>query len=307
MALIPSEIQGVPPKDESTGSETSIRSSLYDYTLTRDLVLRSMIEEYDFQALSEDLVIKRPCYKYSVPETDELHTYYNRNFKRGHPQLLLRMQRRVGINNVSPISSLVQDNKKHVKASVNKDDCNSEFLPETSGESALSTSTCLTVPFIQKLHTSQLVTNTNALFHVTYLTGSSPISVRQTDQIVVDQPAVLKILSIFNWHSHSSHTQVNGHVENFATTATSTSQNHFVSPLHSIYSGLMVKPSKFPVRHSNMSGHDSHFPNLQERGNSWFSVPTIAYTSASSLSTKLINNHNYMKTMLIKTDLSNTC
>ena len=31
-----------------------------------------MIEEYAFQALSEDLVIKRPCYKYSVSETDEV-------------------------------------------------------------------------------------------------------------------------------------------------------------------------------------------------------------------------------------------
>ena len=80
MAHIPSEIQGVPPKDESTGSETSIRSSLYDYTLTRDSVLRSMIEEYAFQALSEDLVIKRPCYKYSVSETDEVNTFLSLTF-----------------------------------------------------------------------------------------------------------------------------------------------------------------------------------------------------------------------------------
>ena len=74
MAHISSEIQDGPPKDESTGSETSIRSSLYDYT-TGDSVLRSMIEEYAFQALSEDLVIKRPCYTYSVSETDELNDF----------------------------------------------------------------------------------------------------------------------------------------------------------------------------------------------------------------------------------------
>ncbi|XP_059740289.1 LOW QUALITY PROTEIN: heat shock transcription factor, Y-linked-like, partial [Bos taurus] len=404
MAHIPSEIQDGPPKDESTDSEASIRSSLYDYTLTRDSVLRSMIEEYAFQALSEDLVIKRPCYKYSVSETDEvnnflsltfpqklwnivgsdqfesiwwdergtcivineelfqkevlerkapfrifetktmksliqqlnlygfskkrqtfqrsdsrpvfleeennisllskLQTYYNPNFKRGHPQLLLRMKRRVGINNVSPISSLVQDNKKHVKASVNKDDCNSEFLPEISRESAFSASTSLSVPFIQKPHTIQTVTNTNALSPCD-LPNPSPISVRQTEQIVVDQPAVLKKLGIFNWHSHSSYTQVNGHVEDFATTTASTSQNHIVSPLQSSYSRLMVGSSKFPVRHSDMSSHDSPFLNRQERGNLWFSVPTITYTSASSLSSQLINNHQYMKTMLIKTDLSN--
>uniref|UniRef100_A0ABI0P592 HSF-type DNA-binding domain-containing protein n=1 Tax=Bos taurus TaxID=9913 RepID=A0ABI0P592_BOVIN len=408
MAHIPSEIQDGPPKDESTDSETSIRS-LYDYTLTRDSVLRSMIEEYAFQALSEDLVIKRPCYKYSVSETDEvtnflsltfpqklwnivesdqfesiwwdergtciviheelfkkevlerkapfrifetksmkslirqlnlygfskkqtfqrsaslpvfleeennisllskLQTYYNPNFKRGHPQLLLRVQRRerrVGINNVSQISSLVQDNKKHVKASVNEDDRNSEFIPEISRESAFSASTSLPVPFIQKPHTIQIVTNKNALYPCDLPNHPSPISVRQTEQILVNQPAVLKKLSIFNWHSHSSYTQVNGPIEDFATTTTSTSQNHIVSPLQSTYSGLMVEPSKFPVRHSDMSGHDNPFPNLQETGNSWFSVPTSTYTSASSLSSQLINNHHYMETMLIKTDLPNTC
>ena len=80
MAHIPPEIQVGPPKDESTGSETSIRSSLYDYTLTRDLVLRSMIEEYAFQALSEELLINRPCYKYSVSETDEVNTFLSLTF-----------------------------------------------------------------------------------------------------------------------------------------------------------------------------------------------------------------------------------
>ena len=184
------------------------------------------------------------------------------------------MQRKVGINNVSPTSSLVQDNKKHVKASVNKDDHNSEFIPEISRESAFSASTSLSVPFIQKPHTIQIVSNTNALSPCD-LPNPSPISARKTEQIMVDQPAVLKMLSIFNWHSHSSHTQVNGHIEDFATTATSTSQKHFVSPLQSIYSRLMVESSKFPVRHSDMSGHDSPCPNLQERANSWFSVPTI--------------------------------
>ena len=80
MAHIPSEIQDGPPKDESTSSETSIRSSLYDYTLTLGSVLRSMIEEYTFQALSEDLVINRPCYKYSLSETDEVNDFLSLTF-----------------------------------------------------------------------------------------------------------------------------------------------------------------------------------------------------------------------------------
>ena len=201
------------------------------------------------------------------------------------------MQKRIGMNTVSPISSLVHYNKKHVKTSVNKDDHNSELLPEISGENPLSGSTSLRVPFIQKPLTSQIFANTSTVSPCD-LPSPSPISLRQTDQIVVDQPAVLKKLSIFNWHSHSSYTEVNGHVEDFATTTTSTSQNHIVSPLQSTHSRLMVEPSKFPVRHSDMSGHDSPFPNLQERGNSWFSVPTITYISASSLSSQLVNNHH---------------
>ena len=80
MAHISSEIQDVPPKDESTGSETSIRSSLYDYTLTGDKVLRSVIEEYAFQALYEKVVIKRPRYTFSVSETDELNASLSLTF-----------------------------------------------------------------------------------------------------------------------------------------------------------------------------------------------------------------------------------
>ncbi|XP_060993370.1 heat shock transcription factor, Y-linked-like [Dama dama] len=384
MAHFSSEIQDVLPRDESTGSETTIRSPLCDYTHTEDSVLRSIIEEAAFQALFEEVVLKMPRYTFSVSETDELNDflslnfpqklwkivesdqfksiwwdesgtsivineevfkkevlerkapfrifetrsvksivrqlnlygfrkkqqtfqrsasladfleeennvsvlsklqiYHNPNFKRGYPQLLLRLKRRVGIKNVSPISSFVPDyKKKHVKARGNIDDCNSNFLPETSGESAFSASTSLSVPFIRKPYTRQTVANRSALAPCDFPSPSS-ISVRQTEQIVIDQPAVLNQLSILNWHSHSSYTQANGLIENVTTTITSVSQNHIVSPLQSSYFGLMLEPSKFPVSYSNMSAYDSPFPNLQQRGNSWSPVPRIRDTSASSLS-----------------------
>lgn len=79
MAHISSEIQDGPPKGESTGSETSIRSYWYDYT-TGDSVLISMIEEYAFQPLAEDLVIKRPHYTYSVSETDDVNDFLSLTF-----------------------------------------------------------------------------------------------------------------------------------------------------------------------------------------------------------------------------------
>ena len=194
------------------------------------------------------------------------------------------MKRRVGIKNVSPISSLVQDYKKnHVKARGNIDDHNSNFLPETSGESAFSASTSLTVPFIQKPYTKQAVANRSALSLCDFPSPSS-ISVSQREQIVIDQPALLNQLSILNQHSHSSCTQANGLIENFTTTITSVSQNHIVSPLQSSYFGLMVEPSKFPVRYRDMSAYDSPFPSLPQRGNLWSPVPRIRDTSASSLS-----------------------
>ena len=42
-----------------------------------------------------------------------------------------------------PAPNPVRDKRKYVKARVNKDDHNSDFLPETSGESAFSSSTSL--------------------------------------------------------------------------------------------------------------------------------------------------------------------
>ncbi|KAB0345983.1 hypothetical protein FD755_024366 [Muntiacus reevesi] len=197
----------------------------------------------------------------------DLHIYHNPNFKRGYPQLLVRMKRR----------------KKHAKVRGNIHDRNSNFLPETSGESAFSASTSLSVPFIRKPYTRQAVANRSALSPCDFPSPSS-ISVRQTKRIVIDQPAVLNQLSMLNWHSRSSYTQGNGLIENFTTTITSISQNHIVSPLQSSYFGLMVEPSKLPVRYSDMSAYDSPFPNLQQSGNSWPPVPMICDISASSLS-----------------------
>uniref|UniRef100_A0A8C6FNI7 HSF-type DNA-binding domain-containing protein n=1 Tax=Moschus moschiferus TaxID=68415 RepID=A0A8C6FNI7_MOSMO len=220
----------------------------------------------------------------NVSILSKLQVYCNPNLKRGYPQLLVRMKRRVGIKKVSPISSSFQDYKKnHFKARGNIDDRNSNFLPETSGETAFSASISLSAPFIGKPYTRQTVANTSVLSPCDFPSPSS-ISVRQTEQIVIDQLAVLNQLSIFNRHSHSSYTQTNGRIENFATTTTSTSQSHIISPLQSSYFGLMVEPSKFPVTYSDMSAHDSPFPNLQQRGNSWSPVPRICDTSASSLS-----------------------
>ncbi|XP_016061604.1 PREDICTED: heat shock transcription factor, Y-linked-like [Miniopterus natalensis] len=52
-----------------------------------------------------------------VSVLSKLQLFHNPNFKRGCPQLLVRMKRRIGIKNASPASSLFQDfNKKHFGA-----------------------------------------------------------------------------------------------------------------------------------------------------------------------------------------------
>ncbi|XP_020936570.1 heat shock transcription factor, Y-linked-like [Sus scrofa] len=70
MANAPSEIQGVSPKDESTGSESSITSPWCENSIIVDLDLRSQIEEKAFQALSEGSLMKEPCHTLCASEPD---------------------------------------------------------------------------------------------------------------------------------------------------------------------------------------------------------------------------------------------
>ncbi|KAM4798273.1 heat shock transcription factor, Y-linked-like isoform X1 [Urocitellus parryii] len=382
MAQVSSEIQDISPKDGSTDSETSNRSSLCDHTFTEDSDLRTLIEENAFQVLSQGSLIKRPRYTFCVSEPDEdndflsltfprklwkivesdkfksiwwdedgtsivineelfkkevlerkapfrifetdsmkslvrqlnlygfskmrqnfqrsasladflaeekevsvlskLQFYHNPNFKRGCPQLLVRMKRRVGIKNASPIStSLVPDlNKKHLRAGGNVDNHNSGLIAETSGESLFSTSTNLNVPLKKEPSTSQRIANTTDLIRSDFSPPSST-SVRPSEQIVTDEHAILNQLTTFHMRSHSSYTQANGHVVNFITT--STSQYHIISPLQNNYFGLMMEPSTFPTRYPDISANEAPVSNLPA-GNPWFPMPMIADTSAASLS-----------------------
>ncbi|XP_072813622.1 heat shock transcription factor, Y-linked-like [Vicugna pacos] len=261
MAHISSEIQDMSHKDGPTGSGNSGRSLLCDQTFSEDLDLSSMIEENAFQNLSEESLIKRPCYTHCVSEPDEdndfgsltfprklwkmsgsdqfksiwwgdngssividevvlkkevlekkapfrifetgsmksllrpinfygfrkvrqkfqrsaclvdflaeekeasvsskLHFYHNPNFKRGCPQVLVRIKRRVGIKNSSLVSSLPEDFKEqHFKAGYNVDNNNSEFVADTIEESAFLPSANLHMPLMRKPSTSHIIGDT---------------------------------------------------------------------------------------------------------------------------------------------------
>ncbi|XP_032322217.1 heat shock transcription factor, Y-linked-like [Camelus ferus] len=219
-----------------------------------------------------------------VSTLSKLQFYHNPHFKRGCPQLLVRIKRRVGINVASAVSSLAQDfNKKHFKAGGNEDTNNCGLGAGTSGASVLSTSENLNVPFIRKPSTSQRTLNTATPIRNDFSPPSS-MSARPSEQTAVDQHAILNQLTTFHVHSQSSYTQANGRILNFITTVTSTSQYRIVSPVQSSYVGLVVEPSTFQTRYPDVSANGFYFSNLQPAGNLWFQMPMIAHTSVASLS-----------------------
>ncbi|XP_072813342.1 heat shock transcription factor, Y-linked-like [Vicugna pacos] len=300
-----------------------------------------MIEENASQNLSEESLIKRPCYTRCVPEPDEdndfrsltfprklwkmagsdqfksicwddngtsieigedifkkevlerkapfrifetLQLYHHPNFKRGCPQILVRIKRRVGIKNASLVSSLAEDfNKKHYKAGGNMDNHNSGFVADTSGESAFLPSANLNMPLIREPSSSHIIGDTNTSIRGDFSPPSS-MSVRPPEQIAVDQCSILNELTTVHWHSQSSYTEANGRVVNFITTTNSTSQYSILSPIQRNYIGQILEHSSFPNIYHNISSNEGSFSKLQPGRNPQFPVTVIADTSATSLS-----------------------
>ncbi|XP_015990593.2 heat shock transcription factor, Y-linked-like [Rousettus aegyptiacus] len=217
-----------------------------------------------------------------VSVLSKLHFYQNPNFKRGCPQLLLQLKRRVGIKNASPATSIAQHfSKKHSGTENIEGNHHSAFVADTRVESVFSTSANLNTPPISKPATSHRIASTAAPVRSELSPPSSTLG-RPSEQSVMDQHAVLNQLTTFHMHSHGSYTQANGRIMNFVTSTTSTSQ-YITSPLQRSYFGMMV-PSTFPTRYPDLSVVDGPFSTLQPAGNPWFPLPTIADTSAATLS-----------------------
>nr|XP_031531684.1 heat shock transcription factor, Y-linked-like [Vicugna pacos] len=226
----------------------------------------------DFLAEEKEVSVERKIQFCHIP-----------NFKRGFPQVLVRIKRRVGIKNASLVSSLPEDfNKKHFKAGDNVHNHNSDFVADTSGESAFSLSANLNMPLIRKPSTSHIIDDKTTPIRGDFSPPSS-MSVRPPEQIAVDQSAILNQLTTVHGHSQSSYTEVNGQIVNFITTTTSTSQNSILSPIQINYFGLMMEHSTFPKRYHNLSANEGRFSKLQTGSNPRFPVTVIADTSATSL------------------------
>ncbi|NP_001412327.1 heat shock transcription factor, Y-linked isoform X2 [Homo sapiens] len=211
----------------------------------------------------------------------KLKFYYNPNFKRGYPQLLVRVKRRIGVKNASPISTLFNEdfNKKHFRAGANMENHNSALAAEASEESLFSASKNLNMPLTRESSVRQIIANSSVPIRSGFPPPSPSTSVGPSEQIATDQHAILNQLTTIHMHSHSTYMQARGHIVNFITTTTS--QYHIISPLQNGYFGLTVEPSAVPTRYPLVSVNEAPYRNMLPAGNPWLQMPTIADRSAA--------------------------
>ncbi|XP_004412463.1 PREDICTED: heat shock transcription factor, Y-linked-like [Odobenus rosmarus divergens] len=263
----------VPFRILETGSMKSLvcQLNLYGFSKMPQSLQRSA-------SLADSLIEEK-----EISVLSKIQYYHNPYFKRGCPQLLVGMKRRVGIKSSSKLSLVQEFNKKPCRAGNNVDNLNSGFVAETSGESVCSNSTNVNVPLIRKPSPSQRIATTTDPMRRDF-SPASAMSIRPSEQIGMEKHAILNQLTPFHMHPHSSYTQANGHIVNFVTTTTSTSQYRIISPLQSSYFGEMVGPSNFPTRYADLSASEARVSNLELPRNTWFTMPMIGDTSAASLS-----------------------
>ncbi|XP_043830645.1 heat shock transcription factor, Y-linked-like [Dromiciops gliroides] len=222
-----------------------------------------------------------------VSVLNKLQFYHNPNFKRGYPHLLVRMKRRVGIKNASPVPfSLDQDfSKSCLKVGGNLDSQKSDLVAESSGKNVCSTSTNSNVQksILRKLATSKKLTSTTTRIRSGFSTPPAA-TVRPSEHIVADQNARLNQLAPFHLPQHSTHTQVNTHDIDSTTTTSATSLYRVIPPVQNSPFGPMMGLPTFPAMYPDLPAMQAHLASLLPFCNPWFSMPMIAAASAISMS-----------------------
>ncbi|XP_012861065.1 heat shock transcription factor, Y-linked-like [Echinops telfairi] len=202
---------------------------------------------------------------------NKLQFYCNPNFKRGCPQLLMRMKRRVGTKTASPIpASLVQHfNKKPSCSGKGVGNQNTSSQAESRRETTASTSTNIHAPQIKKSSTSTAIANTVVPIRNSF--SLPPLSL-----VSLPGPhALLNQQTPSYGRSPSSHTQGNGHLVNLVTAPTS----QYLSPPQK----PTAEPSTFPIGLPDYSTNEDPPQKLFVPGKKWILVPVMADTAASFL------------------------
>nr|XP_051697482.1 heat shock transcription factor, Y-linked [Oryctolagus cuniculus] len=214
----------------------------------------------------------------NIPVFSKLLFYQNPNFKRGCPQLLVRMKLRVGIKHTSPPSASLVHNldKTYHSAGEYVHTQNPSSSTETNEERLLSTSTNLNVP-----PTSHRIANSNDPVTSNILTPSSTL-IAPSVQFVTNQHALLNQMTTSHRHSYSTYSQAHGHILNVVTTTTSISQFQILSPVQNNYFGLMANRPVFAPRHPSLATIVGPFSSTLTASNPWFTMPMIASRTAAS-------------------------
>ncbi|XP_075395970.1 heat shock transcription factor, Y-linked-like [Tenrec ecaudatus] len=204
---------------------------------------------------------------------NKLQFYRNPNFQRGCPQLLMRMKRRVGTKNASPIpASLLDCNQKLFHSGKDVVQQNTISQDESRREDSPSTSTNSPVPQVEKPPTSTEITNTVVPIRSSF--SLPPLTLVSLS----GPPAILNQQTTFYLHPPSGPTQANGHMVNLVTPPTSL---HYVSPRHNCSFVPMAGPSTLPNGHPAYSANEASRPNLLVPEKKWILVPVMTDTTAS--------------------------
>uniref|UniRef100_A0A7N9C7E9 HSF-type DNA-binding domain-containing protein n=1 Tax=Macaca fascicularis TaxID=9541 RepID=A0A7N9C7E9_MACFA len=214
----------------------------------------------------------------------KLKCYYNPHFKRGCPQLLVRVKRRIDVKNASLTPTLFHEdfNQKHFRAGANMENHNPALAAEVSEESLFATSTNLNMSLTRESSVGKIIASSSDPIISGFLPPSRSTSIGPSEQSATDQRAILNQLSTIHMHSHSTYMQARGRIVNFITTTTS--QYHIISPFQNCFLGLTLESPAVPTRYPVVSVNQAPHPNLLPAGNRWLQMSTIADISSSPLS-----------------------
>ncbi|XP_030782200.1 LOW QUALITY PROTEIN: heat shock transcription factor, Y-linked-like [Rhinopithecus roxellana] len=215
---------------------------------------------------------------------NKLKCYYNPNFKRGCPQLLVRVKRRINVKNASLTPTLFHEdfNQRPFREGANMEKHNPALAAEVSEESLFSTSTNLNMSLTRESSVGKIIASSSDPILCGFPPPSRSTSIGPSEQSATDQRDILNQLSAIHMHSHSTYMQARGRIVNFITTTTS--QYHIISPFQNSFLQLIVESPAVPMRYPAVSVNQAPHPNLLPAGHRWLQMSAIADISSSPLS-----------------------
>ncbi|XP_038603838.1 heat shock transcription factor, Y-linked-like [Tachyglossus aculeatus] len=220
-----------------------------------------------------------------VSAMNKLQFYHNPNFKRGCPHLLVRMKRRVGIKNASPVYfSFVQEcprttenpNGQNIASPIEAIEKNMFFAsPNEDGQKSVK------FALRRQISATPPVSGFSAL---------PATSVRPLEITVSEQNATHKQLAPIHLPQQSCHAQANAR-EIDATATSAASLYRVVPPVRNSPFGPTMGLPTFPTAYPELASLQAHLASLLPFCNPWLSMHMLAAASAISMSRAPSRHH----------------